>query len=266
MADRKKYILGNWKCNKSLTEVISFFRTFNHTLDADEKLSGCRTIVYGIAPTYLGLQAAVTLKKGVTEIIAQDVSGAENGSYTGQVSATMLKDPNLQIKYCIVGHSETRKFLGVDDRIVNEKVIACLKHNVKPVICIGESLSQYNKKQTKKVLSNQIKTIFKNVSAKDANNCIIAYEPLWAIGTGKTPTLEEVASLCGFIRQTVKSIYNASVCYQMPILYGGSVNENNALDIIKQKDVDGLLIGGASLDPYKFTKIIKDVKAWKIKR
>jgi len=266
MADRKKYVLGNWKCNKSLTEVIAFFRTFNNVLKLDTKLTGCKTIVYGVAPTYLGLQAAVTLKKGATQIIAQDVSGAENGSYTGQVSANMLKDPNLDIEYCIVGHSETRKFLGVSDKIVNEKVLACLRHNIKPVICIGESLTQYNKKQTKRVLANQLKTIFKDVPAKEATNCVIAYEPLWAIGTGKIPSFEEISNLCGYMRQVVKNIFNVSICYQMPILYGGSVNEKNALDIITLKDVDGLLIGGASLDPYKFSKILKDVKQWKLRR
>lgn len=264
MANRKKYILGNWKLNKNLSETVAFFRTLNNTLKKDEQLANSKSLVYGIAPTFMGLQPAQALKKGVTNIIAQDVSAIDHGSYTGQVSCKQLKD--YKIKYCILGHSETRKYLGVTDKIVNEKVLACLANDIKPIICIGESLEQYNKKQTKRVLTNQLKTIFKGVKAADAFNCIIAYEPLWAIGSGKTPSFEEISALCSYMRSVIKNIFNASVCYQMPLLYGGSVNENNALDIITLKDVDGLLIGGVSLDASKFSQILTTIKKWKNKK
>jgi len=196
--------------------------------------------------------------------MSQDISAFDHGSYTGQVSAAQLKD--LKIRYAIVGHSEERKYLGCDDKTVNAKVLTCIANAITPVICIGESLAQYESKQTKKVLTSQVKTIFKGVSASDAAKTIIAYEPLWAIGSGKTPTLKEISSLCKYIRSVVKSIYDLKTADSIHILYGGSVNEVNALSIVTLNDVDGSLIGGASLDPIKFMKIIKDTKQWKLKK
>lgn len=242
---RKKYILGNWKLNKNLEEITKFFVDFNKHLVVN------KNIVYGFAPTHLGLGLASNLKKGQTIIIAQDVSQNLEGSYTGQISCKQLKD--YEINYAIVGHSEARKFLGCTDKIVNEKVKTCLANKITPIVCIGESLTQYNQKQTKQVLAKQLKVIFNNA---DATKCIIAYEPLWAIGSGKTPTLNEINNLCCFIKTFVK---------QTPVLYGGSVNENNALDIVTLKDVDGLLIGKTSLCPKAFTKILKEVNVWKEK-
>lgn len=246
----KKYILGNWKLNKNNKDIVCFFKTFN------KKLVKSNRLVYGFAPTHLGLAVAAELIKGQTILMSQDVSDKLQGSFTGQVSCQQLKD--LKINYAIVGHSEARQYLGCDDKLVNKKVLTCLANNIHPVICIGESLNQYNKKQTKQVLAKQLKTIFNRV--KDANKCLIAYEPLWAIGTGKTPTLKEISDLCHYIRQVMKQLFGNSVAKQLPILYGGSVNENNAPDIITLKDVDGSLIGGASLCPNKFSKIVKDLK------
>lgn len=241
-----KYIFGNWKLNKNLKEITSFFAIFNKHLITSKK------IVYGFAPTYLGIGLSTNLKKGQTIILAQDVASNLAGSYTGQVGCQQLKD--FGISYAIVGHSESRKYLGCTDEIVNQKVKTCLANKITPVVCIGETLNQYNKKQTKQVLAKQLKTIFKGV---DASKCVIAYEPLWAIGSGKTPTLKEISNLCGYIKSFAK---------RTPILYGGSVNEQNALDIVTLKNVDGSLIGGASLDPHKMTKILKELKLWLTKR
>lgn len=255
---RKKYILGNWKLNKNLSEITKFFAVFNKFVFRSEK------IVYGFAPTHLGLAHALNLKKGQTIIMAQDVSEKIQGSYTGQISCYTLKD--LDVKYVIVGHSETRQYLGCTDELVNAKVLTCLSHNITPVICIGESLKQYENKQTKQVLTKQLTTIFNTVRVNDATKCIIAYEPLWAIGSGKTPTLKEISDLCEFIRSTIKKLFNDNVAKQLPILYGGSVNESNALEIISLPNVDGSLIGGASLDPIKFNAIVKDIKQWTSKK
>lgn len=254
---RKKYVLGNWKLNKNLDEVTKFFSTFNKT-----KLN--TKIVYGFAPVGLYLQTASKLKKGNCLVIAQDVSEQIEGSYTGQVSCKQLKD--FKVKHAIVGHSETRKFLGCDDKVVNAKVTACLNNGITPIICIGESLQQYKAKLTKKVLTKQINTIFKGINANNATKCIIAYEPLWAIGTGLTPTTKEISNLCGYIRKVIKQLFNTNIANKLPILYGGSVNDNNALNIIKLNDVDGLLIGGASLCPAKMIKIIKNIDIWLTKK
>ncbi len=255
---RKKYILGNWKLNKNLSEIAKFFVYFNKLVIRSEK------IVYGFAPTHLGLAHAVNLKKGQTIIMAQDVSEKIQGSYTGQTSCYTLKD--LSVKHVIVGHSETRQYLGCTDAMVNAKVLTCLSHNITPVICIGETLKQYENNQTKQVLTKQLTTIFNSVRPKDATKCIIAYEPLWAIGSGQTPTLKEISELCEFIRLTIKKLFNVNVANRLPILYGGSVNEGNALEIISLPNVDGTLIGGASLDPNKFSTILKEIKQWVSKK
>lgn len=255
---RKIYIIGNWKLNKSFNEIRTFFESFNDLLKDDTNLFNSNEIVYGFAPTFIGIPYAGSLMVGNTNIIAQDVCERGNGSYTGQVSAAQLLEHD--VKYCIIGHSEARKFLGCNDKIVNAKAKALLASKMIPIICIGESLEQYNNNETKAVLLQQIKTIFDGISADDALNCVIAYEPLWAIGSGKTPTLEEINSLSKYFREVLTDIYDKNVALSMPLLYGGSVNENNAKSIVELSDVDGCLIGGVSLYPEKFIKILKDVK------
>lgn len=251
---RKKYILGNWKLYKNLSDITAFFADFN------KQQTKTSNVVYGFAPTYLGLALAANLKKGQAIIMAQDVSDKLEGSYTGQISPIQLKD--FGIKHCIVGHSETRKFLGANDEVVNKKVLTCLSNKIKPIICIGESLTQYKRKQTRHVLTQQLKTIFAGVKPTQATNCVIAYEPLWAIGTGITPTHEEITSLCGYIRKVLVSFYGKKIAEQMIILYGGSVNKDNIMSIIALKDVDGCLIGKASLSAVDMAKIIKEVNIW----
>ncbi|XQP55604.1 MAG: triose-phosphate isomerase [Mycoplasmoidaceae bacterium] len=248
----KKYIFGNWKLNKNQAEVSTFFATFNKQQVKSDYL------VYGVAPTFLGLQLANYLKQGQTNIVAQDVCEYEHGSFTGQISVRQLND--LNINYVIVGHSEARKYLGCTDQIVNKKVAICLANDITPIICIGESLKEYKAKQTKKVLAKQLKTIFKGISVSEAKKCIIAYEPLWAIGSGKTPSLSEINGLCTYLKQVLKTLYKQTM--NTPILYGGSVNNDNAIEIATQLSVDGLLIGGASLDANKFATILQHLNLW----
>lgn len=252
-----KYIFGNWKLNKTNNEIIDYFHFLNNYLKKNKKLSSCKSLICGLAPTFLGLSIATSLKDKKINIIAQDVCDAEGGSYTGQIGCKQLKD--LHIKYTIIGHSETRKYLNVDDKIVNKKLITCFKNKIIPIVCIGEPIYYYKNNQTKKFLLNQLKTIFCNVNNVSMQKWIIAYEPLWAIGTGKTPSLLEIENICKFIKGSIKKILNSSPLSQIPILYGGSVNEINATSISNQKDVDGLLIGAASLDVYKFIKILESI-------
>lgn len=252
-----KYIFGNWKLNKINKDIVDYFNYFDNYLKKHKNLAFVKSIIYGIAPTFLGLPIATSIKHPTINILAQDVSDAEMGSYTGQISCQQLKE--LGIKYVIIGHSETRKYLNVNDEIVNKKLISCWKNKIIPIICIGESLDQYKKKQTKKFLAKQLKTIFSNINHVHKQKCIIAYEPLWAIGTGKIPSLLEIENICSFIKTILKKIFNNSMVCSTPVLYGGSVDENNAINIIMQKNVDGLLIGKASLDVHKFIKILESV-------
>lgn len=253
---RSKYIIGNWKLHKDNKEIDKFFAAFNKLVTTDD------SIVYGFAPTHVCLAHALKAKKKTsTLIIGQDVSSQLEGSLTGQVSAKQLQV--LGLKYCIVGHSETRQFLAVTDQDINKKVLALIQCGIKPIICIGENAKQ--KAHPEKVLEKQLTTIFKHVKPEEACQCLIAYEPVWAIGSGLTPSLNKIKETTNFIRKTIKQLFNGIVANKVGILYGGSVGVDNALDIMKQKDVDGLLIGSVSLDPKKFTTIMKKVSVWKRK-
>lgn len=258
--ERNIYVLGNWKLNKSFNDLAGFFHTFNEQLRNDPTLNNS-PIIYGFAPSYVSIQPAQTLKQGKTEILSQDVCGVGFGAYTGQIAAKQLLD--YQVKYCIVGHSETRKYLFVTDQMVRTKTKSLLENGMVPVICVGESLSQYEGKQTYSVLENQLKIIFKTIDKDNASKCVIAYEPLWAIGSGKTPTMVEIENTCSSIRHMLASMYDETIANKISILYGGSVKPENTKDIISNPDVDGLLIGGASLDPNQFFSILKTVEQWK---
>ncbi len=248
MTQRKKYILGNWKLHKQSKDIISFFKTFNKLPISN------KNVIYGFAPTHVYLDKALKLKKkATTNILAQDVSCELEGSYTGQISAKQLKD--LKIAYCIIGHSETRQFLGCDDVCVGKKIVALTNYQIKPIVCIGEKASQ--KRNPQRALKQQLETIFKHIKPEQASQCLIAYEPIWAIGSGETPSLNRIKETATFIRQTMKKLFNGIVANKIGILYGGSVDTTNAKHILLQRNVDGLLIGGASLDPKKIAQIIR---------
>ncbi len=261
MSTRKVYVFGNWKLNKSFNDLVSFFRVFNEKIANDLALNSSPDIIYGFAPSYVSIQPAQTLKQGKTEIISQDVCGVGFGAYTGQIAAQQLLD--YQVKYCLVGHSETRKYLFVTNQMVRTKTKALLKNNMTPIICVGESIEQHNAQQTYDVLANELRVTFKTIDAQSAAKCIIAYEPWWAVGTGKTPTVVEIENVCSAIRHLIAGIYDENIAKQIPILYGGSVKAANAKEIISNPDVDGLLIGGASLNPEEFYNILKIVEQCK---
>ena len=184
----------------------------------------------------------------------QDVSKYEKGAYTGEVSASQLAD--IGAKYCIVGHSERRQYHGEDDMLINAKAKALLEKGIMPIICVGESLEQRELGVTMELIAYQVKCALANVPAEKMRHVVIAYEPLWAIGTGKTATAEQAGEVCQAIRAVIRKLYGAHVARSVTIQYVGSMNAKNAAELLAQPDVDGGLIGGASLKPADFVQII----------
>jgi len=185
---------------------------------------------------------------------AENVYFEEKGAYTGEVSVSMLKD--LGVKYVICGHSERRQYFCETDQIVNRKVHAVLDAGMSPIICVGETLEQREAGITSDWISLQVKSALFGVPADKLRRCIVAYEPIWAIGTGKTATSDQAGEVCGLIRATIRSLYGARVARSVSIQYGGSMNPKNAAELLAQPDIDGGLIGGASLKPEQFVDII----------
>ena len=185
---------------------------------------------------------------------AENLYYEEKGAYTGEISAAMLRD--LGVKYVIIGHSERRQYFGETDAAVNRKVHAALEAGLSPIICVGESEEQREMGVTQDWIALQVKTALYGVPAERLRRCIIAYEPIWAIGTGKTATAQQAGEVCTHIRATIRGLYGARVARSVTIQYGGSMNPKNAAELLAQPDVDGGLIGGASLKPEQFVEII----------
>ena len=185
---------------------------------------------------------------------AENVFYENSGAFTGEVSAPMLKD--LGVKYVIVGHSERRQHFGETDYTVNKKVLSALDAGLYPIICVGETLEQREQGVTMELITLQVKSALAGVPADKLRKCVIAYEPVWAIGTGKTATAEQAAEVCTSIRATVRYLYGARIARSITIQYGGSMNPKNASELLAQPDIDGGLIGGASLNPQQFVEII----------
>lgn len=246
---RKTIIAGNWKMNKTLSETRAFAEELKPILP---KGKWCDVV---LCVPYVNIPAAVRLFKDCRVAI-----GAENchyeatGAYTGEVSAEMLKE--LGVKYVIIGHSERRQYYNETDATVNKKVHAALEVGLRPIVCVGESLEQRELGVTMELISYQVKCALAGVSADKLRHVIIAYEPLWAIGTGKTATSEQAGEVCQAIRAVIRKLYGARVARSVTIQYGGSMNPKNAAELLAQPDVDGGLIGGASLKPDQFVEII----------
>ena len=246
---RKTIIAGNWKMNKTPSETKAFAEQFKAILP---KTKWCDIVV--CAPT-VDLSAAVrAFKDSRIAVGAENVYFEKSGAYTGEISADMLAD--LGVRYVIVGHSERRALFGETDEIVNKKVLAALEAGLNPIICVGESLAQREMGVTMELIALQVKSALAGVSAEQMRRCVIAYEPIWAIGTGNTATPEQAGEVCGAIRSILRKLYGARIARSTTIQYGGSMNEANAEALLAQEDVDGGLIGGASLDPDKFLQII----------
>ena len=247
---RKTIIAGNWKMNKTPAETKEFIAQLKpHAARA----KWCETV---LCVPYIDLPAAVKAAKNTRVFIAaQNMHHAESGAYTGEVSAPMLC--SLGVKYVVLGHSERRQYFGETDEIVAQKVQAALKCGLRPIVCVGESLAQREKNLTLDHVRMQIKTIFFGVDPKDVKKIVVAYEPIWAIGTGKTATAEQADEVGRAIRECIREIYGARHARSVTILYGGSMNPQNAGELLAMPDVDGGLIGGASLDWEKFVDVME---------
>ena len=247
---RKTVIAGNWKMNMLASEIKPFMEQLKENLP---KTRACDVVLCTPAPL---LPAMIKAGKDCKVAAGgQDVSKYEKGAYTGEVSAAQLAD--IGAKYCIVGHSERRQYHGEDDMLINAKVKALLEKGIIPIICVGESLEQREMDLTMEYVAYQVKAALSGVDSSQLRRCIIAYEPIWAIGTGKTATAEQAEEVCQGIRAVVRGIYGARPARAVSILYGGSMNAKNAFELLAQPDIDGGLIGGASLKPVDFSEIVK---------
>lgn len=246
---RKYIIAGNWKMNKTVSESIALAKGIVDAVKGIEKTE----VV--IAPTYLAAAKVADVVKGTNVKLAiQDIHWEDQGAYTGKVSVDMVKE--IGAEYIIIGHSEQRQYFHETEETVNLKVKKTLAANIKPIICIGETLPQREANELKTVLSTQITGAFKDVSSTDAEKCVLAYEPVWAIGTGKVATDEQAEEAHAYIRSVVKDLYGAKVADEMRIQYGGSMKPGNAAGLLSQNDIDGGLIGGAALKADSFFAII----------
>ena len=249
MGMRVPLIAGNWKMYKTRKEALEFAKRFKELYhDTD-----IRAAV--IAPyTQLDVLAGAFKGSGVG-VGAQNVHFEDEGAFTGEISVPMLSE--LGVDYCIVGHSERRQYFGETDETVNLKLKKLLRESdITPILCVGEVLAEREKGVQNEVVSGQLKKDLEGLTAEEAGRLVIAYEPVWAIGTGKTATPEQAGEMCAMIRNAVSEMFDEDTCDRVIIQYGGSVTPENATQIMNMEEIDGALVGGASLDPVKFMQIV----------
>lgn len=242
-------IIANWKMNPvSFGEADNLIRTIKRGI----KKSGNTKIIICPPAVYLSkIKINSSFELGIQNIFWED-----KGAYTGEISATIAK--NLKIKYTIIGHSERRKYLNETNEMINLKIQSAFKNSLSPILCIGETPKEKRENKTNEVIVNQLELAFENIDRSQIVNrkLQIAYEPIWAIGTGKTPLADEIMSANLLIKKTISNLYDRETAEKVPILYGGSVNSKNAYDFVDKTGMDGLLIGGASLNGSEFVKIV----------
>lgn len=241
---RKFIIAGNWKMYKTRGEAINFFLQVADKVPSQDEVD---TVVCAQAPV---LRDLVKRQGDNLRIGAQNVHYKDCGAFTGEVSAVLLNE--LGVTYVVIGHSERRAMFNETDETVNLKIKQALAYGLKPIVCVGESLEIREAGTTNAFVSAQVEKALEGISETDLDEIVFAYEPIWAIGTGKTATPEIAEDTCKEIRNVVKRLYSEEVANKLRIQYGGSVNPSNVEELLKQEDIDGALIGGASLDPDKF--------------
>jgi triosephosphate isomerase len=247
---RKKILAANWKMNLTHSEAESYFDTFL------SEIGQVNDVEVVIIPPFTAIPALVTASERMPAIRigAQNMHWEKSGAFTGEVSGAMLRA--LYVKYVILGHSERRTLFGETDEIVNRKVRAALEAGLRPIFCIGESLQERDGGKIEEILGRQIRQGLEGVVLKDVPEVVLAYEPCWAIGTGRSATPNEAEEAHAFIRLVLSELFGAPTADRVRIQYGGSVKPENAEDLMRQKNIDGALIGGASLDPRSFARII----------
>ena len=250
---RKPIIAANWKMNLNAGEAQSYFETL--LMEAgDEHHTDVEVVV---CPPFTALpKASETLGDNlVIKLGAQNMSAHKSGAYTGEISAAMLRE--LFVRYVILGHSERRQWFGETDAMINEKLRAAYESTLKPIFCVGETLAERDAGQIETVLSRQLREGLRGFEAKEISDTVVAYEPVWAIGTGRVATPAQAQEAHAFIRRELAAIAGGTVAERVRIQYGGSVKAANAATLLAQPDIDGALVGGASLDPREFVEIIK---------
>ncbi len=246
--NRKALIAGNWKMNMLASQVDAYWQGLESGAKLAEDVESALCVPFPLIPAVKAAMAGSRIKVG-----AQDVSAHDKGAYTGEVSAAQLAD--LGVDYCIIGHSERRAYHAESDGVVNAKLKALLGAGVTPIICCGESLEQRDTEVTLPFVECQIRNGLAGIGPEEIQKVVIAYEPIWAIGTGRTATAAQAQEVCGFIRDVLARLYGAERARGVRVLYGGSMNGKNAAELLAQPDIDGGLIGGASLKP-EFADII----------
>ena len=251
---RKKILAANWKMNLTVEETAAYIKTFVTEAGDDTDVD----VV--IIPPFTALAKASELISETYSIKlgAQNMNAHKSGAFTGEVSAAMLRE--LFVRYVVLGHSERRQLFGETDAIINEKVKAAHEATLKPIFCIGETLVERDAGQVEEVLSRQLRAGLAGLGSREIQETVVAYEPVWAIGTGRNATPQQAQDAHAFIRRELAAIADAGVAEKVRLQYGGSVKPGNAATLLAEPDIDGALVGGASLDPRDFTEIVKAAK------
>ncbi|WP_066175408.1 triose-phosphate isomerase [Bacillus marinisedimentorum] len=249
---RKPIIAGNWKMHKTLGEAESFVSEVKGQIPSADKVDAV------VCAPALFLNKLVEMTKGTDlRVGAQTMHYEESGAFTGEISPAALKD--LGVQYAVIGHSERREMFNETDETVNKKTHAAFKYGITPIVCVGETLEQRESGQTKDVVTGQVKKALEGLTEDQVKETVIAYEPIWAIGTGKTASSEDANEVCGQIRTHVAEIFSQSAGDAVRVQYGGSVKPANIKELMEQQDIDGALVGGASLEPQSFLQLLEAV-------
>jgi triosephosphate isomerase len=250
MAERKPVIAGNWKMNKTIAEAEELVK------ELITSLAGVEDVEVVVCPPFTALSGVSALLKGTgIGLGAQNMYFEKEGAYTGEVSPEMLKDAGCE--YVIIGHSERRQYFGETDEDVNRKAEVALSYGLIPIICVGETLDQRERGITEDLVSKQVRIALDGIEPDLVPQVIIAYEPIWAIGTGRSATADDAESVISLIRSVVADMFGKESAYKMRIQYGGSVKPSNIHELMQQQNIDGALVGGASLDADSFSKIVR---------
>lgn len=245
---RRPIIAGNWKMNNTIDDAKELVEKLKPlVVDSEVDIVVC--------PTYLSLAKVIELTNNTSIAVgAQNMHFEENGAYTGEVSGEMLKE--LGLDYVIIGHSERRQYFNETNETVNKKVVKALKLNLKPIVCVGETLEEREQNKAKEIVTTQVKKALLGLSKEEISSIVIAYEPIWAIGTGKTASSEDANEVCGWIRDEVRVLTDVNISEKVRIQYGGSVKPNNIKELMAQPHIDGALVGGASLKADQFAALV----------
>ena len=247
---RTRFIVGNWKMNKTASEATAFVR------ELERQITNVDAIQVGLTPPFTALQAVRDALGPAPRFLlgAQNLYWEDKGAFTGEVSGPMLKE--LGCQFVLIGHSERRQYFGDQDGWTNKKVSAALRHGLQPILCVGETLQDRDADHTDVVIQRQLRTALSDVHASSLDSMTIAYEPVWAIGTGRAATPEQVIPVHRMIRRTIDELNESEMSRRIRILYGGSVTPTNIADFLRSPEIDGALVGGACLDPASFATLV----------